>query len=497
MNRAVAVVGGGISGLATAYFLQDYASRSGLTLECAVIEAEPRLGGRILSENVDGCVIEAGPDSFLTLKPQAVDLCERLGLSDLLIGTNSERSKVYVLVAGRLRRLPDGLTSVVPRKLTPFLWTGLLTPWGKSRMLLDVVIPRKSDGVEETLSGFVRRRLGHEALERIAEPLMAGIYAGDAAQLSMSTNFPQLVQLELKKRSLVLGTIANSRHPAPGTIQAVHRPTFMALRGGLERMVDALVSHLEGTTLLTGRKPVILRRKHSHEKGGYELELDDGSLVYADSVVLATPAYASAGLLKDLSPEAASILGSIPYVSTATVSLVYDRSSFPHPLDGSGFVIAPTEMRKITACTWVSSKWPTHSPGDRVLLRCFLGRAGHEELLQRGDADLCQLAEDELNSILGITAKPLLRRIHRCGKSLPQYNLGHSEKLVALGQAMEDLPGIFLTGAAYRGVGLPDCIKQAALTASGTINFLGETENREYGTPSVVAGTARGAPGSC
>ncbi len=241
-------------------------------------------------------------------------------------------------------------------------------------------------------------------------------------------------------------------------------------------MVDALVSQLNGTRIITGRKPVALKHVGRPDDGRYEMELDDGVILRSGSVVLATPAYASAELLKDLSPEASAILSSIPYVSTATVSLIFDRATFPLPLDGSGFVIAPTDNRKITACTWVSSKWPTHSPTDRVLVRCFLGRAGHEDVLQRGDDELCQLAQDELNSILGISKIPLQRRLHRCGKSLPQYNLGHSEKLRALGEAMESLPGVFLTGAAYRGVGLPDCIKQAAITADEAATFVSGTK---------------------
>ncbi|MDA4135257.1 MAG: protoporphyrinogen oxidase [Thaumarchaeota archaeon] len=466
------VVGGGISGLATAYFLKEGAAKSARYIACTLVEAESRLGGRVETEVIEGCVIEAGPDSFLTLKPQALELCEKLGLSDMLIGTNPERSKVYVFVGGRLRRLPDGLTSVVPRKLSPFLWTNLLTPWGKSRMLLDVFVPRRKEATDESLAEFVRRRLGGEALERIAEPLMAGIYAGDAGQLSMSTNFPQLVQLEASKRSLVLGTLESNRHATPATGPQVRRPTFMSLKGGLEQMIDALVSSLAGTSIMTGKKPVALRDNSASDRGRYGLELEDGTVVRSDSVILATPAYASAELLKDISPEASSILGTIPYVSTATVSLIYDRASFPLPLDGSGFVIPPTDNRKITACTWVSSKWPTHSPPGRVLLRCFLGRAGHEEILQRGDDELCRLAQDELNSILGISAVPLQTRLHRCGKSLPQYNLGHSEKLKALGEAMRGLPGVFLTGAAYRGVGLPDCIKQAGLAAAEATKFI-------------------------
>ncbi len=461
----VAVVGGGISGLATAYFLQEEATRLGVPISIVIVEGGERLGGRILSERVDGFVVEAGPDSFLTLKPEAVDLCQRLGLGDSLVGTDPARSKVYVMCGGKLRRLPDGLTSVVPRKLTPFLSTDLLTPRGKARMLLDLVLPRRGDSGDESLADFVERRFGREALERIAEPLMAGIYAGNSSKLSMATNFPQLVQLEQGHRSLILGALSSGRKARPQGTGQGPRPTFMALRGGLELMVEALTSRLGETRILTGSRAVGLRMAED----GYELGLDDGRVVRAQSVVLATPSYESARILKQLNPAAASTLESIPYVSSATVSLAYDASSFPHPLDGTGFVVAPSEGRKITACTWVSSKWPPHSPPGRVLLRCFLGRADHEEVLLCRDAELCEIARDELRSILGVTEKPVLERVYRCDRSLPQYNLGHSDRLFDLKEEMASLPGVFLTGAAYRGVGLPDCIKQGALTAAGVV----------------------------
>lgn len=467
MSGTVAIVGGGISGLATAYFLQEEARRRGQTVNCTLLEREQRLGGKTLTEKVEGCVIETGPDSFLTLKPQAVDLCERLGLSDLLTGMDPARSRVYILCEGKLRKVPDGLASIVPTKLTPFLTTDLLTPWGKARMLLDVFVPPKRDGVDESLASFIRRRLGSEALERIAEPLMAGIYAGDAEQLSMLTNFPRLVELELNHRSLVTGALAKRREAAHDPGRTSGRPTFMTLRGGLGVMVEALASQLKGVSILTGRKVVALRGE-----GPYELELEDATVLGADTVVVATPAYVSADLLRESNPRVAAVLDSIPYVSTATVSLAYDRSSFSNPLDGSGFVVAPIENRRVTACTWISSKWPSHSPPDRVLLRCFLGRAGDEELLHRGDDELCRIAQDEIKSILHVSAEPVLKRVHRCDRSLPQYVLGHMEKLTALDEGMSGLPGVFLTGAAFRGVGLPDCIKQAALAAKKTLDFI-------------------------
>jgi len=476
MSKTVAVVGAGIAGLATAYFLEEGTEGSGDPVQVTLIEADRRLGGQVESENAERCVIEGGPDSFFTPKPQAVDLCVKLGLSDLLIGTNPAMKNVYVYCGGKLRKLPDGLTSVVPSKLRPFLSTDLITPLGKARMLLDLFKSRRRDEGDESLAHFVRRRLGNQALQRIAEPLMAGIYSGDADKLSMETNFPQLLQLEKEHRSLILGTIANRRRAAAAPKNPNRRPTFMALRGGMGVMTDTLASKLKSALILTGKKAVTLKASPAGE-GRYEVVLEDGTSVHADAVVLATPAYASAEIIGGLSPAAASVLGSIPYVSAATVGLIYDRAGFPHPLDGTGLIVAPSEGRRITACTWVSSKWPQHSPPDRVVLRCYLGRDGSEEILKKSDDELCQIAQDEVNLILDISAEPMVKRIHRCDKSMPQYYRGHLERLAALDEAMRNLPGVFLTGSAYRGVGLADCVKQAASTANDTISFLRKVES--------------------
>ena len=472
----VAIVGGGISGLTTAYFLQE-AKKSGVNIECTVIESASKLGGNIQTENTEGFVIEAGPDSFLTLKPQALDLCEKLGLSDKLVGPNPARSKVYVLVGGKLRTLPEGLTSGVPTKIKPFLASKLISPWGKLRMLFEVLVSRRKDQSDESLANFIKRRLGTEALRKIAEPLMAGIYAGDAESLSMKTNFPQLQKLEQEHRSLILGMMSSKRHTTPHNV-APHKPMFMTIKGGLHVMVDALISQLGNSTVMTQTRLVKLKRPSSGEKG-YNLEFNNGRSIEADCVVLATPAYATADILDELSPLASSILRTIPYVSTATVALVYNTASVPNVLDGSGFVVAPMDRRKITACTWVSSKWPTHAPSERVLVRGFVGRAGDEEILRKSDEEIIRIIESELGVILGISASPLLKRINRFERGLPQYNLGHVEKLAKLDEALQSLPGVFLVGAAYRGVGLPDCVRQGQMISAKIMKFLTEENHQE------------------
>ncbi len=471
MRVSIAVVGGGISGLSTAYFLKRNAAVSSADIKCIVIDGAKRLGGRIQTELVDGLVVEAGPDSFLALKPNAVELCKQLGLSESLIGSNASKSKIYILHSGKLRPLPEGMASSIPTKVMPFLSNSLFTPWGKARMLMDIFIPSRIADGDESLAEFTRRRLGREALERVAKPLMAGIYAGDAERLSVRSNFPQLERLEREHRSLILGTLADRRRNN-GT-NAGKGSAFMSLRGGLSVMVSALESKLdgEGTSILKGSPAVRINARRG-KSGGYSIGLHNGKKLNVDVLVLATPAYVSADLLSSLSPDASSILNGIPYASSATVSLAYNRPDLPQGLDGSGFLVAPSERVSITACTWVSSKWPSHSPDDKVMLRCFIGRAGADDVVKRGDSEIFSMVKEDLRSILSISAEPVMERVYRHERALPQYNIGHMERMALLNAAMEKLPGIYLTGSAYNGVGIPDCIRHGELTAAKVLESL-------------------------
>ncbi|MFN4218568.1 MAG: protoporphyrinogen oxidase [Candidatus Bipolaricaulia bacterium] len=469
--KKVAIVGCGISGLATAYFLREQARETGAAVDCVLIESSSRLGGKIFSERIGHFIIEGGPDSFLTLKPWALELCERLGLSDRLLGPNPKQRKTYVLHKGRLWELPEG--TMPPTRIMPLLSSGLISPWGKLRMALDLVIPPKRDEHDEPLAAFLRRRLGREALERLAEPLLAGIYAGDAERLSLQATFPQLRELELKHGSLIAGMLARKREAIkapPAGAGGANQAMFMTLRGGLGELVNTLVSRLEGVSFLMSRRVIALKRTGS----SWALQLEDGTILQTDAVVLATPAYVTAELLEQLNPQAAKILQAIPYVSTATVSLAFKRADVEHPLDGYGFVVPRTEGRKITACTWTSSKWPSHAPADHVLMRCYLGRAGDEDAVQLDDEALLETVLQELGALLSVTAEPVLVRIYRWERSMPQYLVGHLERLAALERALAEQPGVILTGAAYRGIGLPDCIYQGALAASKVFRFLAE-----------------------
>lgn len=460
----VAIVGGGIAGLSAAHALMT----SNPSLDIVLIEAQSRLGGKILTEVVDGFVIEGGPDSFISYKPWAVELCHKVGLSGRLMGTNREQTQTYILHQGRLVQLPEGLLLLAPTRLIPFLRSPLFSPMGKLRMGLDLIIPKKNDTRDESLAGFSRRRLGQEAVERLAGPLLAGIYAGDPERLSLAATFPELAELEQKYGGLIRGMMARRRETARMAAQSSYT-MFMTLTGGLKDLVEALTLQLAPVRLLTGVRAINLAQK---EGSGYDLALEDGKILSAEAVVLATPAFAAAELLQGLDEVLAKQLHAIPYVSTATVSLAYRRVGFPHPLNGFGFVVAGRRPQQIMACTWTSTKFPHRAPSDHVLLRCFVGGAGREEEAFLPEQVLVQMVRKDLQSALGITEEPVLAKVYRWLQANPQYEVGHLERVDSIEERLRPYSGLFLAGAAYRGVGIPDCIRSGTQAAQGVLDYL-------------------------
>jgi oxygen-dependent protoporphyrinogen oxidase len=351
---------------------------------------------------------------------------------------------------------------LVPTRLGSFLRSELFTPWGKLRMGLDLVIPPRRDGHDESLAEFIKRRLGREALERLAEPLLAGVYAADPEQLSIEATFPRLRELERRHRSLIRGVLRQQRQrrrraPAASDEKPSPLPVFLALRDGLDTLVEALVARIEPhVAVLRGQRVAQLEPI----KGGYRLALYGGQTLEVEAVVLTTPAYVTAELIEALSPRAADLLVKIPYASTAVVTLAFRCEDVEHPLDGTGFVVPRVEGRALTACTWSSSKWPGRAPEELVLLRGFFGRAGQEAILQLKDDELIELAVGELRDLLGLGGQPVVARVHRWPRAMPQYSVGHLEHLAQIESALKEHSGIVLAGAAYRGIGLPDCIRQ-------------------------------------
>jgi protoporphyrinogen/coproporphyrinogen III oxidase len=462
----VAIVGGGIAGLATAYFLQERARGA---LDYTLIESAPTLGGKITSARESGFVVEGGPDSFITQKASALELCRTLGLGDQLIGTNDAARKVYVWSRGRLRPMPDGVMLIVPTKIMPFIRSSLISWPGKLRMGLDAVIPPRREDGDESLAHFVRRRLGSEALDRLAEPMIAGIYVADAENLSLQSTFPRFLDMERKYGGLLRGIAAQKRasngagHGANGRgPRGPAAPSmFMTLREGLQDLTVALAARLDRRALLCNRRAIDL----NHNGDEYELLLNDGSRLRADAIVFATPAYATAELVRGLAPSLADKLQEIRYVSTATVSLGYKRAELAHSLQGFGFVVPRSEKRKIIACTWSSTKFDFRAPEGYVLVRAFVGGAHAENLAEQEEAALAEMARAELEAAMGITARPVLTKVYRWPKANPQYQVGHQERVLEIEKLAGPYPGIYLTGAAYRGVGIPDCIQDAARVA--------------------------------
>jgi len=468
--KTVAIIGGGITGLSAAYHLEEQAKAGGLPLACRLIERQSQFGGKIRTDRIDGLIIEGGPDSFISMKPWGIELCQRLGLADHLTGTNPDQKQIYLLYKGRLVELPEGVMTLVPTRLWPFVKSPLISPLGKLRMGLDLFIPPKRDKQDESLASFVQRRLGREMLERIAEPLLAGIYAGDPRQMSLASTFPQFREIEQKYGSLTCGMMARRRAVSPASSRYT---MFMTLREGMGELVETLIKRLDPASRMTG-SGVIGIQPYSM---AYELLLADGRRLEADAVILATPAFVTADLLKQLDPLLSNRLIKIPYVSTATVSLAYKRSGFFHLLNGFGFVVPRSEQRTILACTWTSTKFPHRATSDRILVRCFVGGAGREELALQEETSLVKMVCEDLKAIMGIATEPILTKVYRWEKANPQYKVGHLEQVAEIEKMMAQHPGLFVAGAAYRGVGVADCIHQGVQTAEKVLAYFKQSKN--------------------
>jgi oxygen-dependent protoporphyrinogen oxidase len=458
------IVGGGITGLCAAHRAVEIARERGLALTLTLIEARERLGGSIASERADGFLVEAGPDSFLSEKPWALALCRRLGVEDRLVRTDDRFRKVFVWYRGRLHPLPDGFQLLAPTALRPFATSSLFSVRGKLRMALDLVLPRGS-GDDESLGAFVRRRLGAEALERVAQPLVAGIYTADPDELSLSATMPRFIEVERKERSLILGLRRGlQKAPLPGTSGA-RWSLFVTFAGGMEDLVTTLAGRLPAGAVALKQRVSALERAGS----GWRVATSDGGAFEADRVIVATESHATARLTRYLDPSLANLLEEIRYSSAATVSLGYRRDDVPHPLDGFGFVVPRTEGRALLAGTFSSVKYPGRAPEGHVLIRGFLGGMLNPKMLLEDDNALITRAREELRAALGITAAPVLTRLHRWPASMPQYTVGHLSRVETIERRAAGLPGLTLAGAAYRGVGLADCVHSGEAAAEAML----------------------------
>ncbi len=471
--KRVVIVGGGISGLSAAFALLEQAGKRDESLQCTVVEAQDYFGGKIVTNRQDGFVTEGGPDSFLTTKPSALALCEKLGLTSQLINTNTGNAQTFTYSKGRLREFPQGLIAMVPTKLGPLFHSGVVSWAGIVRMGADWIIPaRTRTKGEETLAEFFSRRLGSEAFDRLIEPLVAGIYAGDANELSVDATFPQLVELERKHGSLIKGALTMQRARSSHKPDATARTLFTTLQGGLGDLISSLTDRLScaGVSLRRGTNVRAVGSLDFHTP--YRVELDGGERLDAEAVILATPAYVSANVLRSFDDEAATALDGIPYASTMTISMVFPEPDVQPQLRGYGFVVPRVENRSLIAATWSSMKWAGRAPSGHCLIRCYLGGRGREHLVDLDDAELTGRACRELESMVGIQRSPLHVEVYRWPRAMPQYTRGHRERVQHIRQRVGRHHGLYVTGAAYDGIGIPDCIRDAENTSEKVSAYL-------------------------
>jgi oxygen-dependent protoporphyrinogen oxidase len=460
--KRIAIIGGGISGLSAAFALEKH-RRTGVAIEYSLFESSPRLGGVLLTESIDGCLVEAGPDSFLTEKPWAADLCREVGLADQLIGSNDRDRKTYILVNGRLVPMPDGLMFMVPTKILPAIWSPLFSTRTKFRMMREWFHPKRKSAADETVASFVERHYGREVVDRLADPLLSGVYGGQADKLSLRAVLPRFADMEASHGSLGRALISTlQKTPKP----AAPKPLFTSLKNGMQQMADAILSHLPPAALHRNTPVQAVQQ----QRNGWLVSAGLASDLF-DAVIISTSAQAAARLA--LPAQLASVLVAIEYTSSVTVTLAYNQQVRQGLPPGFGFLLPRSEGKRLLAATFVHNKFPHRAPADRALIRCFLGGARDPAILDQPDDEILRIVRQELREILNLTADPLFTRIYKWGDAMAQYNVGHIERISAIEQACGELPSLALAGNAYHGIGVPDCVRSGTEAANRILQSLG------------------------
>jgi oxygen-dependent protoporphyrinogen oxidase len=470
----VVIIGGGLSGLAAAHRMVTRAAGARRPLEVVVLEAKDRVGGAIWTRRVEGFTVEGGADSFITNKPHAVDLCQTLGLGGQLIGTDPQHRRSFVVREGRLMPVPEGFVLLAPNRLGPILTTPILSLRGKLRMLLDLVRPRKDDDSDESLAAFVKRRLGREALERLVQPLVAGIYTADPADLSLKATLPQFLAMEREHGSLIRAALRQAREArsAERNSSGARYGLFVTLADGMDTLPRTLAASLPPGTVRTGT--AVRRISRPDAVSPWLIDLLDGPPLTASAIVLATEAHASARLLDGFDSDLALRLRAIPYASSVIVNIAYRRDQVAHPLDGFGVVVPAIERRSILAVSFLSVKFPRRAPAGTVLMRVFVGGAMQPELFDLDDAAITHLVKHELADLLGAVGDPLLVEVGRHPRAMPQYTLGHLDRVASIRLQAARHSRLILTGNAFDGVGIPDVIRNAQAAADATLLALAD-----------------------
>jgi len=479
--KRIVIIGGGISGLAAAHRLLERSAELRQPFEVLLLEASSRLGGVVQTELQDGFLLERGPDSFISEKPQALNLARRLGIESRLIETNSENRRSFIVRKGKLRAVPDGFQLLAPAKLWPFITTDIFSLRGKARMAVDLLLPRKRTNGhdDESLADFVRRRLGREALTRMAQPMVGGIYTADPEKLSLRATLPRFLDMESKHRSVILALFKASS--SSGTSGARYS-LFLSFDRGMQVLIGALEKGLADSrtapagsqincVLQTNKAVASLTADHSGNGPCWKLRVADEEIT-ADAVCLALPAHASAKLLNSVAPALANELNSISYASTATINLAYRRTDIRHPLDGFGFVVPFIEHRSLLACSFSSVKFSGRADAGSVLLRAFVGGALQPEMFALEDSEIMTRVQADLRDLIGAEGVPQFAKVSRWTRSMPQYEVGHLGKIKRIEAELEKLRGLKLAGNAFSGAGIPDCIGSGEKAANELIETL-------------------------
>ncbi|MBM7571470.1 protoporphyrinogen oxidase [Aquibacillus albus] len=462
-QKQIAIVGGGITGLTAAYYLQKEINEKQLPYSVRLIEASDELGGKIKTEKKDGFMIERGPDSFLIRKQSATNLVKELGMEKDLVKNGTGQS--YILVNNKLHKMPSGSFMGIPTEVRPFLFSSIFSMKGKIRAAGDFFLPKGQEASDQSLGKFFRRRFGDELVENLVEPLLSGIYAGDIDDLSLMATFPNFYKLEQEYGSLIKGlqaTVPKKKGPK--------RSMFYSLKNGLQSIVEGIEASLETGTVQTGVTVDHIERKETN----YHLLLGNGEVYKADAVILATPFFTTQRMLSQY--EFLEPLKAMAATSVANVALAFDQSAIKKDVDGTGFVVSRNNDYRITACTWTHKKWPeTTAPEGKALLRCYVGKPGDEGVVDLSDDEIVEIALNDLNKIMNITDKPLFSIVSRWKDAMPQYSVGHKNRMDKITEQMtEHLPGVYLAGNSYRGIGIPDCIDQGTAAVRNVIEYLND-----------------------
>ncbi len=479
--KRIAIIGGGISGLSAAHTIEEK-RRAGASVKYVLFESSPRLGGVMVTDRIDGdgCLVEAGPDSFLTEKPWAADLCRKIGLGDQLIGSNDSKRKTYIVRKNKLRVMPDGLMFMVPTKIMPTVFSPLFSLRTKIRMAAEWfhpprVHPPNQASEDETVAEMVERHYGPEMVELLADPLLSGVYGGEASDLSVRAVLPRFADMESKYGSLGRAMLIvrkearkEARKKMGAAANVPTRPLFTSLKEGMQQMVDALVARLDANALKTSSlvQSAIPQDEAWTVSAGYQSDR-------FDAVIVATPAHVAADVLQAADENLARELGEIQYSSSVTVTLGYNervRRSLP---PGFGFLVPRSEERRMLAATFVHNKFPHRAPENRAIVRCFLGGVRDKQILEASEEEILAIVHDELRQIIGLVAEPLFARVYKWKSSMAQYSVGHLERLQRIESLRQKLPGLALAGNGYSGIGVPDCVRSGAEAAGKILAEMG------------------------